>query len=104
MTVHKGEDSQLVLSLSSTQRGESSPLRQCCRTVAWLPVIQSGTPSPWVARTIAMGYRLQFRVKPPRFISVVNTIVGNKAAGVLREEINTLLEESNMSCYHFRCE
>ncbi|XP_065325845.1 uncharacterized protein LOC134621241 [Pelmatolapia mariae] len=50
-------------------------------------------PSPWVLRTVAMGYRLQFRVKPPRFQRVVNTTVNTEAAMILREEIKALLQK-----------
>ena len=39
-----------------------------------------------------MGYWLQFQVKPPCFLSIINTVVGGKAAAVLKEEINTLLK------------
>ena len=49
--------------------------------------------SPWVERTVAIGYRLQFRVRPPRFHSVIHTVVAEEAAAVLREEINNLLNK-----------
>ena len=40
-----------------------------------------------------MGYRLQFGARPPRFHSVINTVVQGEAAAVLREEINSLLNK-----------
>ncbi len=40
-----------------------------------------------------MGYRLQVGARPPLFHSAVNTVVGDKAAAVLREEINNLLNK-----------
>ena len=41
-----------------------------------------------------MGYRLQFRLRPPRFRSVVNTEVAGLAATALRGEINNLLAKN----------
>nr|XP_013888376.1 PREDICTED: uncharacterized protein LOC106535818 [Austrofundulus limnaeus] len=37
-----------------------------------------------------------FRIRPPRFNTVVNTVVRNKTAVVLREEINTLLAKGTI--------
>ncbi|XP_066524828.1 uncharacterized protein [Hoplias malabaricus] len=49
--------------------------------------------SPWVERTVCVGYRLQFRIPPPRFSSVVFTRVSGSAAAVLKEEIRNLLSK-----------
>lgn len=42
-----------------------------------------------IEHNVAMGYQLQFQVSPPHFLSIINTVVMDKAAGVLMEEINT---------------
>lgn len=50
--------------------------------------------SQWVGCTVAMSYRLQFRVRPPHFLSIINTVVMDEAAAVLREVINTLIRRA----------
>lgn len=79
-----------------TPEGDSlSPtVLQVSRLAVHLPRWRACAVSPWVERTVATGYRLQFRARPPRFHSVVNTVVGDKAAAVLREEIHNLLNKS----------
>ena len=49
--------------------------------------------SPWVLRTLAKGYRLQFARRPPPFTQVVYTEARGQAAAVLQQEIMTLLEK-----------
>lgn len=41
-----------------------------------------------------MGYQLQFQVRPlPFLLSIISAVVGDKAATVLRQEINTQLNK-----------
>ncbi|XP_040915373.1 uncharacterized protein LOC121195777 [Toxotes jaculatrix] len=46
---------------------------------------------PWVLTTVAMGYRLQFAVKPPKFSGVLTSVANGASARVLEEEIAALL-------------
>ncbi|XP_028306693.1 uncharacterized protein LOC114465708 [Gouania willdenowi] len=79
----------------STLEGSSTPptVLQVSPLAAHLPRWRACALTPWVERTVAMGYRLQFRVRPPRFTSVINTVVKKEAAAVMREEIHTLLSK-----------
>ncbi|XP_076746637.1 uncharacterized protein LOC112431703 [Maylandia zebra] len=93
-----GEMSQVRQGMQSpadTLGGDGAPpsVLQASRLAAHFPQWRACAPSPWVLQTVAMGYRLQFRVKPPRFQRVVNTIVNPEAALVLREEIQALLQK-----------
>ena len=87
------QSGQVSLSFSGTLEGVSpSPtVLQVSRLAVHLPRWHTCAVPPWVERTVVMGYRLQFRARPPRFSSVINTAVRNEAAAVLREEINNLL-------------
>jgi hypothetical protein len=49
--------------------------------------------SPWVLRTVEIGYRLQFQVRPPKFNGVVWTLVHPEQGLVLGQEVNSLLEK-----------
>ena len=69
-------------------------VQEVSRLSAQLPQWRACAVCPWVERTVAMGYRLQFCARPPRFLSVVNTVVTSEAAAVLREEIHTLLSKN----------
>ncbi|XP_039904084.1 uncharacterized protein LOC120744034 [Simochromis diagramma] len=93
-----GEMSQVRQGMQSpadTLGGDGAPpsVLQVSRLAAHFPQWRACAPSPWVLQTVAMGYRLQFRVKPPRFQRVVNTIVNSEAAMILREEIRALLQK-----------
>ncbi|XP_039882163.1 uncharacterized protein LOC120730097 [Simochromis diagramma] len=86
---------QVVHSPADTLGGDNAPLMvlQVSRLAACFPQWRACAPSPWVLRTVAMGYRLQFWVKPPSFQGVVNTTVNAEAAMILREEIKALLQK-----------
>ncbi|XP_039462961.1 glycerol-3-phosphate dehydrogenase, mitochondrial [Oreochromis aureus] len=97
---------------AQTHWGDNAPptVLQVSRLAAHFPQWRACAPSPWVLRTVAMGYRLQFRVNPPRFQGVVNTTVNTEAAMILREEIKALLQkrayewsppETDKGCVHF---
>ena len=49
--------------------------------------------SPWVLRTLAKGYRLQFAMRPPAFSEVIFTEARGQAGVILQQEIITLLEK-----------
>ena len=49
--------------------------------------------SPWVLRTLAKGYRLQFAMRPPAFGEVIFTEARGQAGAILQQEIVTLLEK-----------
>ena len=78
--------------LEGSNRLPTVPQAGCLATS--LPHWRACAVSPWVERTVAMGYRLQFRLRPPRFRSVVNTEVAGLAATALRGEINNLLAKN----------
>ncbi|XP_019204408.1 uncharacterized protein LOC109195978 [Oreochromis niloticus] len=86
---------QVMQSPADTLGGDNAPptVLQVSGLAARFPQWRACAPSPWVLRTVAMGYRLQFRVKPPRFQGVVNTTVNTEAAMILREEIKALLRK-----------
>ncbi|KAL3976218.1 tctex1 domain-containing protein 2 [Sarotherodon galilaeus] len=86
---------QVMQSPADTLGGDNAPptVLQVSRLAAHFPQWHACAPSPWVLRTVAMGYRLQFRVKPPRFQRVVNMTVNTEAAMILREEIKALLQK-----------
>ncbi|XP_027901587.1 uncharacterized protein LOC114162038 [Xiphophorus couchianus] len=89
---HSVHNSQTELLLSIPAEGSTSPtVHQVSSLAARVPFWRACALSPWIERTVATGYRLQFRIRPPRFQSVINTTVGTEAARVLRDEINTLL-------------
>lgn len=48
---------------------------------AYLPQWCPCAPSPWLKRSVAMGYQLQFWVRPPCFFSIVNAVVGYDTSG-----------------------
>ena len=49
--------------------------------------------SPWVLRTIAKGYKLQFATRPPTFEKVIFSHAVGPAAEILRTEIRTLIDK-----------
>ena len=49
--------------------------------------------SPWVIRTIAHGYKLQFAMRPPTFDKIIFSHASGQAAEVLRSEIISLLDK-----------
>ena len=49
--------------------------------------------SPWVLRTVAKGYRLQFAMRPPAFGEVLFSDAQGQAGEVLRLEILSLLDK-----------
>ena len=52
------------------------------------------TSDPWVLDTVARGYKLQFRRRPPPFLRVHMTLVKDPVqAQILAEEVSTLLQK-----------
>ena len=52
------------------------------------------TSDPWVLSTIAKGYKIQFRCRPPTFTGVRMTVVDDPLGSqALRREISELLEK-----------
>ena len=49
--------------------------------------------SPWVLRTVTKGYKLQFAMKPPLSMNVLQSRASGQAAITLREEITSLLNK-----------
>ena len=52
------------------------------------------TSDPWILETVARGYKLQFRRRPPPFLRVRMTVVRDPVqARALAEEVSTLLQK-----------
>src|SRR4029434_7664791 len=49
--------------------------------------------SPWVLKTIAKGYVLQFARSPPPFSRVIQSVIQQEQSHFLREEIISLLRK-----------
>ena len=79
MTVSAHSPSTVMLS--------HNPLARC--SALW----KQCNPSPWVLRTVMKGYRLQFSTKPPMTERVLFSRTSGAAAGLLRDEINSLLSK-----------
>ena len=95
--VRQGVDRQPVAGLSATRKPGHAQIFTGLGAVhplaGHLTQWQHCGASPWVLRTLAKGYRLQFARRPPPFTDVVYTEAKGEAAAILQQEISTLLEK-----------
>lgn len=70
----------------------SASLERLVPLVKFLPAWKAlPNISQWVVRTVDKGYRLQFGSRPPKFMGVLETVVGPKQAQVMEQEVQSLL-------------
>lgn len=89
----------LVMLLPTRCYSPSSTELQVSRMALHLPQWSAcHLVSPWVERTVATGYHLQFKVWPTHLQGVVYTVGGNSIEGTNKKIVE---QRSDTSCYRF---